>query len=239
MKRSLSFFLFLLPLFLFAQQGLTTFGLQIKPVIPLEYFDPLVEFQHSEFLRGSYELEGGRAFGMSIRAGLTKSITLETGITQIRRRYRWKVINDTAGFASESIVRWTGYEIPVRGLVYIRLGERTWMNNALGFSFDMYPTNVASSEIDAQAFIARQRWVQMAVEGNVGFEYRTPESGTVYVGLTYHRPFNTNAIGQLVWVTRQGLPITFQEDLIGTYLTLDLRYFFHEDPDRKRLRRGN
>lgn len=232
--RSLAFVFLLFPIALLAQEGLTTFGLQIKPLIPLDYFDPLVELEYSEDLYGSFELTGGRAFGMSVRAGITKSITLETGITQIRRRYEWSLNNDSTNFKSGGVIRLTGYEIPVRGLIYIRLGERTYINNALGFSFDMYPSNVASTEVDAQAFIARSRWVQMAIEGNLGCEYRTQESGTFYAGLTYHRPFNTNSIGQLIWVNSLGLPTSFQEDLIGTYLTLDLRYFFHEKAEKRK-----
>lgn len=228
MMRLKALLLFLIPLFLFAQKGVTQFGIQIKPIIPLSYFDPLLELDDGDQLFGVYELESGRGFGMSIRSGISKSISLETGITQIRRRYRWNVTNDTSGFDSGGEIRWTGYEIPVRGLVYIRLDERIYMNTAMGFSFDMYPSNVVSTTIDAQAFIGRQRWVQVAVEGNVGFEYRTEKSGTFYTGFTFHRPFNDNAIGQLIWLDRQGATYEFQAPLLGTYLTLDLRYFFNE-----------
>ena len=81
---------------LFGQKGVTTFGLQVKPVIPLSFFDPLVTVEAPP-LRGSMELTGGLAFGMVVRYGLTKSISFETGINQITRRYDFGVANDTSG----------------------------------------------------------------------------------------------------------------------------------------------
>jgi len=212
--------------------------MQIKPIIPLDFFEPLTELNHQgeDILSGSFRLTGGRTFGMSVRTGLTKLITLETGINQVRRRLDWEVNNDTANFSASSFVRLISYEIPIRGLVYIRLRERFYMNNALGFSFDLYPSNVAGTQIDAQAFVA-SRYLHVAVEGNVGVEYRTDKSGIFYLGASLHRPFRENTVGQLIWLDPSGGINEFQTPLNNSYLTLDIRYFFHEDPERRLSRR--
>ena len=97
-----------------AQRGVTTFGLQVKPVFPLDYFDPITTMER-EHLTGTVELTGGYAFGMSVRVGLTNTISLETGLGQIQRRYSFSMTNDTSGYTDGSDVRYVGYEIPVTG----------------------------------------------------------------------------------------------------------------------------
>ena len=237
--RSLSVFLTLtMSIIGYAQIGVTTFGVQIKPIIPFSFFDPLVQINEGDTLNGSYELEGGLSFGMVIRAGITKSLTIETGITQIRRRYNWSLSNDTAGFSGGSNIRWTGYELPLKALIYIRLGERTYMNNALGFSLDMYPSNVVRNIEDGQAFMYRvqNKWAQLGVVANIGAEYRTDKAGIFYLGASFHRPFNEMARGQLVWQDENLVPYFIEGELDGSYLTVDIRYFFHEEPDKVKLR---
>lgn len=220
-----------------AQSGVTTFGMQLKPVIPLEVFDPLTTLE-APMLQGTVELTGGFAFGMSVRVGITNSVSLETGIGQIQRRYDFGLVNDTSGYTDGDKVRYVGYEIPLTGLVYIRLGERTWMNAALGFSLDMYPSDAQKDIAEGRIYMFRQNWAQFGVLGNMGLEYRTDRSGTFYLGGTFHRPFNDMATVDLTYYDIASFyPYRMRTVLDGSYLTLDLRYYFHEDPERFRNRR--
>lgn len=202
-------------------------------MIPFEFFDPLTEVGGPP-LTGSLELTGGFSFGMLVRTGLTRTLSLEVGIDQINRRYDWRVVNDTAGFDDGEQIRYVGYEIPVLLLAYIRLGERTWMNNALGLSADLYPSDAVRDIEDARAFIFRNNWAQAGAVGNIGFEYRTLKRGIFYLGATYHRPFGSMALAQLTWYTPDLYPHTLSTELDGSYLTVDVRYFFHEKSDRKK-----
>ncbi|MCB9170835.1 MAG: hypothetical protein H6597_04035 [Flavobacteriales bacterium] len=214
-----------------AQSGVTTFGVQVKPVVPLSFFDPQVDLVGGA-LKGRVTLTGGFAFGMLVRTGLSRTISLETGISQIRRNYDWELWNDTAGSHAADKIRYIGYEIPVNMLVYIRLGQRTYMNTALGASIDMYPSD-AVREVDLdRAFWYRNGWVQAGLAGNLGVEYRFDKAGTVYLGATYHRAFGDMAIAQLTYFTDQLVPYSIQKGISGSYLTVDLRYFFPEDRDR-------
>ncbi len=216
-----------------AQQGVTTLGIQLKPVFPVSYFDPSITLER-ENLNGKVTLDGGFAFGMSVRVGLTKMLSLETGLGQIQRRYSFSVANDTSGYAEASEVRYVGYELPLTLLVYLRLGERSYMNTALGFSADFYPGDAQRDIEEGRIYVYRNRWAQIGALGNIGFEYRTEKSGILYVGTTFHRPFNPMATADLTYydVGRNFFPHVMRGSLSGSYLTVDLRYYFHEDPER-------
>lgn len=223
----------------FAQLGVTTFGLQVKPVIPFGFFDADKEYQQ-EHLYATLALDGGLAFGMVVRTGISKSISLEVGLDQITRRYRFTMANDTAGYDDAATVRYVGYELPVTCLVYIRLGQRTWMNNALGASVDFYPSDARRELAYAQAYLFRRNWAQVGIVGNIGVEYRTERSGYFYLGATFHRPFGDMAQADATWLDRYASyrPYRMSANLSGSYLTLDVRYFFHEDPDKARQRQA-
>ena len=214
-----------------AQAGLKLFGIQAKPVIPFGFFDPVTRLNEGA-ISGSFELTGGFSFGMLVRAGITPNITFETGISKIDRRYDIFVANDTSGYREQNKLRFTGYEIPAIALVFIRLGERTYMNNAIGFSLDMYPSDAEVVLEESTVYLARTNWAQLGVVGNIGAEYRTLKSGTLYLGATYHRPFGNMGQAEVRWYDRGFNETLIKGGIGGSYLTVDLRYFFHSDPDR-------
>ncbi len=221
----------------FGQQGVTTFGVQFKPIFPLSYFDPTLDLERPS-LKSTIALQGGSAFGMSVRVGLTKTISLETGIGQIQRRYSYTLINDTAGYSDGSDFKYIGYEVPISALVFIRLGESTFMNAALGFSADLYPSDVQRDVEEGRIYVFRNQWAQLGVIGDLGVEYRTYKSGIFYLGATFHRPFGDMAVADITYYDRPSFfPYTMRGVLNGSYLTADLRYYFHEDPERVRTKR--
>ena len=220
------------------QAGVATVGLQAKPVIPFTFFDPVTRVDVPPLL-GTAELTGGFAFGMMVRAGITKSISIETGINQITRRFDVAIANDTNGYAVQDNVRFIGYEVPALAMVYIRLGERSWMNNALGFSADLYPSDAERAQEFSRVYLARTDWLQMGLVANIGLEYRTYKSGWFYLGATYHRPFGDIAEAEFTWYDDLGFGTTIRGAIPGSYLTADLRYFFHNDPEKARRRRGD
>lgn len=190
-------------------------------------------------LHGSAEITGGFAFGMAVRIGLTRAISLETGISQITRRFDVAFSNDTNGYAVSDKVRLVGYEIPVLAMVYIRLGRDTWMNNALGVSADMYPSDAVRTQDFSRVYMARKNWISPGIVANIGFEYRSPKSGWFYLGATYHRPFGNIARAEYTWYDRSAFGTTVFAGIAGSYLTADLRYYFHNDPDKSRRRKAD
>ncbi|MCC6599785.1 MAG: outer membrane beta-barrel protein [Crocinitomicaceae bacterium] len=222
-----------------AQEKVTAFGIQFKPMIPSKYFGTGSErFDGDEFSVNFSPLPGYN-FGMIIRQGLTKRLSMETGINMVQRRFRLGIDHTILKEEKNLDFRLIGYEIPVQALVYVRLDNKLWMNASGGFSIDVYPSNVKSStstfvdslSVNIEQFTLRRNWIQFALLANYGFEWRTEKSGYIYLGASFHRPFTDIAYTNAV-VTVDNNPSGLIYALNGSYLTVDLRYFFHEDGKR-------
>lgn len=218
---------------------MTTFGVSLKPVIPSRFFDSGEETITEDFLSMTVKPRVGFNFGMLMRRGFTDVFSLETGIHLVRRNYQVTTFDSDAGVTLEKKFAFIGYEIPIQGLIYVRLGENFWMNGSGGFSFDTYPSNVFSTadervdtiSYDLQLETRRSSWVQVALVANYGFEYRTKKKGWFYLGASYHRPF-TDIGTTFAEYAVDGFPYDLRYNLSGSYLTADIRYFFHEKPTR-------
>lgn len=224
----------------FAQKGVTTFGVQLKPVVPWSLVGTGDDYRSGRLAQYALTPELGFNFGMVMRFGFTDRISLETGINAARRNYRLAA-SEISGKADLTLNNtFVAYEIPLLGMVYVQLGDQLWMNGAAGFSFDLYPSDtytqdyifVDSEAVEMQQEIFRYRWLRMALLVNYGFEYRTKKAGYYYLGVSYHRPFQDMAISESILKVNQEAEVqTFI--LSGNYLSIDLRYFFHEDPEKK------
>jgi hypothetical protein len=231
----------LLGLSVSAQERVTTLGVQFKPMVPSKFFGTAgQEITNGEFT-AQVDPRFGHNFGMVVRHGLTKVWSFETGISLVQRNFRmnWSV----PGLDAQSSVnyRFVSYEIPVQALVYVRLGKQLWMNASGGMCIDMYPSDIASATSSRRDTVVydfvqdtfRRRWIQISVLANYGFEWRSKESGFFYIGASFHRPFQEIAYTRTS-VTINSNPSSAVLEMNGSYLTLDLRYFFHEDPERRR-----
>lgn len=215
-----------------AQENVTTFGIFYKPVVPMKALDNdeiTGEVNQTAF---TITPKVSHSFGMVIRRGFTKSLSLETGINYITRKYDLTITDLDSSFSGTSNFRFIGYEIPLQGLVYIRLGEQLYMNASTGVSLDFYPSDIATGEPYFFHQTLRNGWIQTAFLSNVGFELRTRKSGYFYLGASFHRPFKAIAGTDVLYKGNNHNDI-FSTSLNGNYFTIDLRYFFHEDPERK------
>ena len=107
----------------------------------------------------------------------------------------------------------------------------------MGGSLDMFASAVQIYDTVFNQVSLRNRVMQGAVIANLGWEWRTEKSGYNYIGASYHRPFN------FIYLSRTQYYGTDPDagasiELLGNYLTLDLRYFFHEDPETRKQRRA-
>lgn len=217
----------------FSQSRITAFGLQFKPIFPVGFLGTgkqtvLVD---STDVKVGLALKSGYNFGMVIRKDITGLFSLELGINYVRRKYHLDISDND--FTASSDFRVIGYEIPASLLAYIRLGEKIYMNASLGASADMYASNVQSDGESHYTFTVRNHTFQAAVVSNIGWEYRTENSGFFYLGASLHRPFDFELTTK-VHYARNGEEMDIYQPLSGSYLTLDLRYFFHEDPKKKK-----
>lgn len=215
-----------------AQENVTTFGLQFKPIFVSDIGGGGAFIEREGPLSVNVQPSTGYAYGMIIRRGLTKSISIEGGINRVQRKYSYLFKDADIGFERTLDFSYVNYEIPIKALIFVRMGERLYLNNGLGFSLDMYASDVGTGTYDLEAITLRGAWAKIALEGHVGFEYRTKKSGYFYLGGTYHNPFSSVARSIVAYqntVERR----TMDFFLRGGYLTLDLKYFFNEPANRR------
>lgn len=221
------------------QERVTTFGIQCKPMFPSKFFGTSEQSFVGDVFSVNFIPVMGYNFGMVIRKGMTKKLSLETGINSVQRNFRIEFLHPVLREKETLNYRLVGYEIPVLGLIYVRLGEHLWMNASGGLSIDMYPSNVKSSastfvdslSINITQITVRQNWIQPALLANYGFEWRTQQSGLFYLGASFHRPFSDIALTRAN-ITIDNVPSSLFYSLSGAYLTVDLKYFFPENTSR-------
>lgn len=217
-----------------SQSEVTTFGLQLKPIISAELMNTGPQIEKVGDIEFTIEPGTGYAFGMVIRKGLNKQFSLETGINYSRRNFGLRITEDSTGFEGNSDFSYVIYEIPLLALIYVRLGENTYLNNAFGLNLNFLPSDWESFDTYFEHYSARRSWIMPALQANVGFEYRTYESGYWYLGFSFHRPFNTITVAGVLYKEDQLVKESAFFDIRGNYLTLDLRYFFYEPPNYRR-----
>ena len=74
--------------------------------------------------------------------------------------------------------------------------------------------------------------MQGAALANVGWEYRTKSKGYWYIGASYHLPFIPIMTFAMSYEYPAGEHLKI-DNIRGSYLTLDLRYYFHEKKKEK------
>jgi hypothetical protein len=232
----LLFWLTVVPFGLRAQSNITTVGIQFKPIISAEFLNTGPQTETLGDINFTIAPANGFAFGMIVRKGFNDQFSLETGINYSRRNYDLSIGEDSTGFLGRSDFSYVIYEIPVLALIYVRLGENSYLNNAFGINLNFLPSDWQSFDNYFEHYSSRTYWVMPALQANIGFEYRTRESGFYYVGFSFHQPFQNITTAAVLYKdpnSREVKEIT-AFDITGNYLTLDLRYFFHEPAKRQR-----
>jgi hypothetical protein len=163
---------------------------------------------------------------------MTKNLSLESGINYLTRKFELTINDQDLNFNETSNFKLVNYEIPVSLLVYIRLTEFIYMNVSGGFSLDIYPSDLYTYSSNFQNDVLMYNWIRPSLIANIGWEYRTEKSGYFYLGASYHRPFSHMA-KEIIWYNGNKRDERVELNLSGNYITIDFRYFFHEDPEKK------
>ncbi len=216
-----------------AQERVTTFGIQFKPIIPSTLFKTGSQEINQNNVNFILQPKSGLSFGMVIRKGLTKTLSLETGINYLGRGFEMTITDIDTNFTETTNFKLVNYEIPLSLLVYIKLGRQMYMNASGGLALDIYPSDLFTYSENFTNDVLMYDWIRTSLIANIGWEYRTEESGYLYIGGSYHRPFAPIA-QEIVHYNGNKRNERVIFDLIGNYVTIDLRYFFHEDPEKKK-----
>ncbi|MGD1844528.1 MAG: hypothetical protein ACFB10_03960 [Salibacteraceae bacterium] len=215
------------------QEKVLTAGFQFKPIVPTQLVNTGPSSTFDGNLQFGLEPRMAYSLGMVVRKGITRWFSFETGINYVTRNYNYSLLDAERNIDITNSLRLVGYEIPALGLVYVKLGEQIYMNGAFGLSFDMVPTDIGNGDTLFNGTAIRYAWLQTALLANTGWEYRSRDKGYFYFGFSYHRPFTPLAQMQYRYNTPTQ-EVVAATDLLGNYFTVDFRYFFHEDPLKKR-----
>ena len=224
-----------------AQRYVTTFGVQFKPILYDAFFRTKTIDATANDLSLEISPKSGNVFGMVVRRGLSDFWSFETGINLVTRHYSMRAsILDTNLFLEDDF-QLLSYDIPVQALIYVRLGEKLFLNASGGFSFGLFPSDVQTFNENLEHTTRRRRLISASLLSNVGFEYRTKKSGYFYLGMSYLLPLNDPFVNNVYAYNRTSLK-SREMGVLGlqtNYVTLDLRYFFHEEPNemtRKKIK---
>lgn len=217
---------------LFSQANIFTAGFQYKPIFPSAFFSTGTKTLTENDITTSISQKMGFCGGMIIRRGFTKKISLETGINYTKRNFSLSITDTT--FTGRSNFTIIGYEIPVQGMIFLQMSDRIFMNTSGGLSLDMYPSNIKTKDTYFEHVAARHSVFQFAALANLGWEYRTEKKGYFYWGASYHLPLS---YFYKSYIKYKPTDRTSQMKLGGNYLTVDVRYYFHEDPMKPKVKK--
>jgi hypothetical protein len=212
------------------------FGFQYKPLFAGDFLGTSTTTLSEGTLTAVVKQKFGYSFGASVRVGLTRLVSLETGINLVQRNYNVDYDYPDSSLTAHGRLSMLNYDIPLNGLVYIQLGEALFMNTSLGVSAVYRPSNVFDTTLvepyDLFALEGRRTSkVGLEMNANVGFEYRTESSGIFYIGISGRVPFKP--IYEIAGIYQSGsTKVAAFGQLTGTYLSLDFRYFFPNTRNR-------
>ena len=219
--------------FSFAQKGLTSFGLQFKPIVPVSYFNAGPVSLSDTIVKIEIKQKTGYSMGMIIRHNITNLISFETGINYVRRNYKIAATSKINTLNDQLEFGFVNYEIHLQALVYVQLSKRLYMNVSSGIALNAYPSHVISlgENLLLEQLSLRGRIIGLSYLANIGFEYKTEKSGNFYLGGSLVTPLSPITETQIKYEYQTASFAEFTSFLNGNYITIDLRYFFPAEKD--------
>lgn len=214
-------------------QNKATFGLQYKPILPIEKLN-VTELNLSENgLNVTLSPELGLNFGAVIRWELIDKLSLETGLNYNKRSFTMEAMLEDTALSTSLEYSIVTYEVPIQALFYVRLSKKWYMNVATGISVNFRASNVGKlSEDENFSQITYVKNLNLAYVANIGVEYRTKKSGAFYLGASLTNPFRP--LGEIHATSQvDNYRTTIIGDVSGNYISIDLRYFFHDKKESR------
>ena len=172
---------------------------------------------------------------MVIRHQINKTFSLESGLNYTQRNFKLSITNNAINLSDFTDFSMRSYEFPIQLLTYVRASENWYLNIAFGISHNVLASNIFSYGEEKNDFFFQNTYRKnggySALLANVGMEYRTESKGYYYFGTSLHRAWK--AIGRIYPEYDDKTNIfnedkEFYFDMLGNFVTIDLRYFFTE-----------
>lgn len=188
--------LFCLPLFLKAQSynklgQANYFGFHYRTVLPMTQMQSGMQTFSDSVLKTNITPNTGYTFGGLIRYGITELISIETGLYYNQRNFNITATRLDSALTVEQRLRFVQFEVPIQGLIAIKLSKKIYANAALGGSILYKPSSVATyinpydkHEFRQVGLVDINDKIGFDLRASVGFEYRDKKMGVFYLGGT-------------------------------------------------------
>lgn len=213
------------------EKQLNYFGFQYRPLIPIGIVGDRPFEIGDEVFSSVIIPKFGYNYGGIVRLGLSRLMSIETGLSYTKRTYGVEYYVPDSLLISHNTIGFVNFDIPVNLLVYVQLGREFYMNASLGVSLNFYPSNVRNRALPGSQhqFIFEGRrggFFSTDINSNVGFEYRTEKSGIFYVGISGKLPIQPIFIIATEYRFDTYRQVRFGQ-VDGATVSLDFKYFFH------------
>lgn len=208
------------------------FGVHYKALFPNNFVGSKSLTLNNQEFSSTCTQKRGYSIGATVRAGITKLIAFETGINLIHRNFNLQMsVVDSNQFAERDL-SFLSYDIPLNCLIYIKLNKTWYANASLGISAVYKPSTIGgvnnlegSHSFIHTGYVDYKKKFSADFNGNVGFEFRSKNSGFFYLGGAVQIPLEP--LFYLAGMYKyQGYELTDIDSVSGAFLSLDLKYFF-------------
>lgn len=212
------------------------FGIHLRPIFESSTFRTGPIVSETPELQVTLRQKSGFSYGAIIRYGITKGLNFEGGLSITTRNISLSFTDTAFDINATTDFKFLTYELPIQVMTKVPLSDSWFVSASGGFVFDFLPSDVESidpmGDWDHRTFY--KSWIQGAVSANIGVEYATKKSGSIYLGASFHQPFTDLTITRVE--TRKRIDNRERDHVLfttipGAYLTFDIRYFFPESSE--------
>lgn len=214
-------------------------GFLIGALLPVNYFGiSAIELSENN---SNLKLENqlGYNFGMVLKTDLTKKFSLESGIIFYQRNFQitGSSSNQSSILRDTSTFSYISYGFPIKSIVYVQLGNDSYMRNSIGFNLDFYASAVATKGRNYRIdhYSERARWINGSVSGNLGIEKRGDKLGTFYIGAEINIPISAIAVTRLKFYYDGIMYDNYERIFLrGSYFGIKLKYYLPVELESKK-----
>jgi len=167
----------------------------------------------------------GYTYGIKVKHDFTKHYSLQTGINYVHRNFSAEIINSDTSIQND--LRFISYELPISGLIYVRLFKKIYMDISPGFLTNFFPSDIITSSMYGKRF----RFATFSGMLNLGWEFRTKDKGYFYLGASYKRDFS-NMIYVAYFKGIIGGISDYSIASRGDYLNINFTYYFPQNKNK-------
>jgi hypothetical protein len=217
----------------------TYFGFEYKPIMAGDF----IAKSETTLTLGSFTTNFkqllGHSYGANIRVLLTPGISIETGIHMVKRNYNITFSESESNLTASKKISFYNYDLPIIPYFFIKLSEKVYLANGLGPCFVFSLSDVATQVVASNStkFIAegrRTHRIAIDLSANLGFEYRTPRKGIIYIGGNARIPFAPifTVAGIKETLNNKNRNVVIG-NMSGSYISFDLKYYFPTNQNKQ------